>query len=224
MRARSWFSPGAAIRASARCIGCATRSRTAGRAPLEIEEHSHAGHGDGLCGGRVRSAVRRAARLPRHRSAEVQPANQIHRVPVHRRAAGRGAGDPPRRRRDPRAEGRSQGQRADVGHGRRAEGSGDGGASGRSSPSRRSSTGSTRRRTRWCCPRWVVGAVCEVPGGAFPSYAQGYYARNNAFYKAWDEIARERESFHAWIERHVLATADFAEFQAQPGRGRDADG
>ena len=54
-------------------------------------------------------------------------------------------------------------------------------------------------------PSWVVSAVCEVKGGAFPSYAQGYYPRNNAFYKAWDPIARERDSFQAWIERHVSA-------------------
>ena len=46
-----------------------------------------------------------------------------------------------------------------------------------------------------------------------PSYALGYYARDNSFYQRWDEIARERESFTGWIERHVLATADFAEFQ-----------
>src|SRR5579871_6695036 len=62
-------------------------------------------------------------------------------------------------------------------------------------------------------PSWVVGAVAEVNGGAFPSYAQGYYARNNAFYKAWDPISRERDTFQAWIERHVLGTADFAEFK-----------
>jgi glutaconate CoA-transferase, subunit A len=62
-------------------------------------------------------------------------------------------------------------------------------------------------------PGWVVGAVCEVPGGAFPSYALGYYARDNSFYRQWDEIARERASFTAWIERHVLATADFAGFR-----------
>ena len=43
-------------------------------------------------------------------------------------------------------------------------------------------------------PSWVVGAVSEVTGGAFPSYAHGYYPRNNAFYKAWDNIARERET------------------------------
>lgn len=58
-------------------------------------------------------------------------------------------------------------------------------------------------------PYWVVGAVCEVKGGAFPSYAQGYYSRNNAFYKQWDELSRERESFLAWMERHVLGTKDF---------------
>jgi glutaconate CoA-transferase subunit A len=62
-------------------------------------------------------------------------------------------------------------------------------------------------------PSWVVGAVAEVKGGAFPSYAQGYYARNNAFYKAWDPISRERETFQEWIKRHVLGTSDFAEFK-----------
>jgi glutaconate CoA-transferase subunit A len=62
-------------------------------------------------------------------------------------------------------------------------------------------------------PSWVVGSVCEVPGGAFPSYAQGYYQRNNAFYKAWDDIARDRDGFLAWIEKHVLGTADFAAYK-----------
>ncbi len=62
-------------------------------------------------------------------------------------------------------------------------------------------------------PSWVVGAVSEVKGGAFPSYAQGYYSRNNAFYKAWDPISRERGTFQAWIERHILGTGDFAEFK-----------
>ena len=43
-------------------------------------------------------------------------------------------------------------------------------------------------------PRWTVGAIAVVPGGAYPSYAQGYYKRDNAFYNAWDEIARERDT------------------------------
>jgi glutaconate CoA-transferase, subunit A len=61
-------------------------------------------------------------------------------------------------------------------------------------------------------PSWVVGAVCHVPRGAFPSYALGYYQRDNAFYKAWDDIARDRETFRAWITRHVLETDDFDGF------------
>ena len=62
-------------------------------------------------------------------------------------------------------------------------------------------------------PHWSIGAVCEVPGGAFPSYAHGYYARANAFYKQWDEVSRERDSFQRWIQRHVIDTADFAGFR-----------
>lgn len=53
-------------------------------------------------------------------------------------------------------------------------------------------------------PNWTVGAISVVPGGAFPSYAQGYYKRFNAFYKEWDGIARERESFLAWMKENVL--------------------
>jgi glutaconate CoA-transferase subunit A len=62
-------------------------------------------------------------------------------------------------------------------------------------------------------PYWVVSAVCEVKGGAFPSYAQGYYPRNNAFYKAWDAVAKDRDTFIAWMDRHVRGTRDFAEFK-----------
>jgi glutaconate CoA-transferase, subunit A len=62
-------------------------------------------------------------------------------------------------------------------------------------------------------PSWVVGTVAEVKGGAFPSYAQGYYKRNNAFYKAWDPISRERDTFQAWMERHILGTEDFEGFK-----------
>ena len=53
-------------------------------------------------------------------------------------------------------------------------------------------------------PHWTVSHVVEVPGGAFPSYAQGYYPRNNSFYKQWDEIARERDTFHKWMKDNVL--------------------
>ena len=53
-------------------------------------------------------------------------------------------------------------------------------------------------------PGWTVSAVVQVPGGAHPSYAHGYYKRDNAFYKKWDAISRERDSFRAWIDEHVL--------------------
>jgi glutaconate CoA-transferase subunit A len=52
-------------------------------------------------------------------------------------------------------------------------------------------------------PSWVIGAVVEAPGGARPSYAHGYYERDNDFYVAWDEIARDRDTFTAWIDEHV---------------------
>jgi glutaconate CoA-transferase, subunit A len=60
-------------------------------------------------------------------------------------------------------------------------------------------------------PSWLITAVSIVPGGAWPSYAQGYYPRDNRFYLAWDEIARERGAFTAWMERHVLGVRDHAE-------------
>jgi glutaconate CoA-transferase subunit A len=53
-------------------------------------------------------------------------------------------------------------------------------------------------------PAWTVSAIAQVPGGAYPSYAHGYYKRANAFYKAWDAIARERDTFLAWMRDNVL--------------------
>jgi glutaconate CoA-transferase subunit A len=53
-------------------------------------------------------------------------------------------------------------------------------------------------------PSWTIGAIACVPGGAHPSYAHGYYKRDNAYYKAWDAIARERDTFLSWIKQNVL--------------------
>ncbi len=53
-------------------------------------------------------------------------------------------------------------------------------------------------------PHWTIGAIAVVPGGAFPSYAYGYYQRNNAFYLAWDGVSRSRDAFGAWIDEHVM--------------------
>jgi glutaconate CoA-transferase subunit A len=53
-------------------------------------------------------------------------------------------------------------------------------------------------------PHWTVTAIAHVPGGAHPSYAQGHYKRDNAFYEAWDEIARSRDNFTAWMNENVM--------------------
>jgi len=59
-------------------------------------------------------------------------------------------------------------------------------------------------------PSVAVGAISVVPHGAHPSYADGYYDRDNAFYEAWDLIGRDRGRFQEWMEHHVLGTEDFA--------------
>jgi glutaconate CoA-transferase, subunit A len=57
-------------------------------------------------------------------------------------------------------------------------------------------------------PTWAVDYVAEVPGGAHPSYAHGYYDRDNAWYQAWDAISRDRDRFQRWLETEVLAAPD----------------
>jgi glutaconate CoA-transferase subunit A len=63
-------------------------------------------------------------------------------------------------------------------------------------------------------PAWVVTAVSVAPGGAHPSYAHGYYDRDNDFYRSWEGISRDRDTFLAWMKRHVLDTADVSAYHA----------
>lgn len=56
-------------------------------------------------------------------------------------------------------------------------------------------------------PNWIISGIVLAPHGAHPSYAQGYYQRDNAFYQGWDAISRDRETFLAWIREHVLGSA-----------------
>jgi len=66
-------------------------------------------------------------------------------------------------------------------------------------------------------PAWTVTAIACVPGGAHPSYAHGYYKRDNAYYKAWDAIARDRDGFLAWMKANVLEAGPevFAKYARQ---------
>jgi glutaconate CoA-transferase subunit A len=56
-------------------------------------------------------------------------------------------------------------------------------------------------------PSFVLTAVAVAPRGAYPSYAQGYYDRDNGYYRAWDAISRDRETFVAWLNENVLSGA-----------------
>jgi glutaconate CoA-transferase, subunit A len=61
-----------------------------------------------------------------------------------------------------------------------------------------------RRPDSVVLPSWVIDAVACVPHGAQPSYAHGYYERDNEFYVAWDAISRDRDGFTAWMREHIV--------------------
>jgi glutaconate CoA-transferase subunit A len=66
-------------------------------------------------------------------------------------------------------------------------------------------------------PHWTLAAVCEVPMGAHPSYAHGYYERDNAFCKEWEVISRDRAKFIEWMRAHILGTPNHAQFLQYAG-------
>ncbi|MBS8259188.1 CoA transferase subunit A [Roseibium polysiphoniae] len=53
-------------------------------------------------------------------------------------------------------------------------------------------------------PTWTVTSIAVVPGGAHPSYTQGYYGRDNGAYLEWDKIASDRDMFMDWMKANVL--------------------
>jgi glutaconate CoA-transferase, subunit A len=53
-------------------------------------------------------------------------------------------------------------------------------------------------------PQWVIGAVVEAPGGSRPSYSLGITDRDNDFYRSWDKLSRDRETFTKWMQENVL--------------------
>jgi glutaconate CoA-transferase subunit A len=53
-------------------------------------------------------------------------------------------------------------------------------------------------------PHWTIDAIAVVPGGAHPSYAHGYYARDNAAYLEWDNVSADRALFKSWMKTNVL--------------------
>jgi len=65
---------------------------------------------------------------------------------------------------------------------------------------------------RTLIPGTIVDAVVHEPYAAHPSYAQGYYDRDNAFYLAWDEISRDQARTEGWLEEWVYGVADRAAY------------
>ena len=73
---------------------------------------------------------------------------------------------------------------------------------------------------RTILPGLVVDAVVVEPLGAHPSYAQGYYDRDNAFYLEWDAISRDAESLERWLDEWVYGLADRSEYLDKLGDER----
>jgi glutaconate CoA-transferase, subunit A len=76
---------------------------------------------------------------------------------------------------------------------------------------------------RTIIPGFLVDAVVCEPWGAHPSYAQGYYDRDNDFYVAWDEISRDEKRLDEWMRDFVFSVADRSGYMEKMGhalRGR----
>lgn len=72
---------------------------------------------------------------------------------------------------------------------------------------------------RTLIPAMVVSAVCHVPYAAHPSYTQGFYDRDNAFYLEWDKLSASADGVRAWLDEWVYALPDRDAYWARLGAG-----
>lgn len=70
---------------------------------------------------------------------------------------------------------------------------------------------------RTLIPGFIVDAVCHVPYCSHPSYTQGYYDRDNAFYLEWDQISANPDELKAWLDEWVYGVKDRAEYWEKLG-------
>src|SRR5450759_2581875 len=70
---------------------------------------------------------------------------------------------------------------------------------------------------RTLIPGFIVSAVCHVPGAAHPSYAQGYYDRDNDFYLKWDKISENPDLVKAYLDEWVYGVRDRLEYWQKLG-------
>ncbi len=73
---------------------------------------------------------------------------------------------------------------------------------------------------RTLVPGLIVDAIVVEPWGAHPSYAQGHYDRDNAFYLAWDAISRDEALLQAWLDEWVRGVSGRAEYVEKLGAER----
>ena len=73
---------------------------------------------------------------------------------------------------------------------------------------------------RTMIPGLVVSAVCRVPYGAHPSYAQGYYDRDTEFYLRWDAMSRDPASLDRWLDEWVHGVPSREAYVEKLGLGR----
>jgi glutaconate CoA-transferase subunit A len=65
---------------------------------------------------------------------------------------------------------------------------------------------------RTVIPNLLVDAVVHQPRGAHPSYAQGYYDRDNRFYLEWDRVSRDESKTQAWLDEWVYGVQDWVHY------------
>lgn len=70
---------------------------------------------------------------------------------------------------------------------------------------------------RTMIPGIVVSAVCHVPFACHPSYAQGYYDRDNEFYLAWDKVSESLEATKQYLDEWVYGVKDRNEYWEKLG-------
>ena len=71
---------------------------------------------------------------------------------------------------------------------------------------------------RTMIPGIIVSAVCHVPYACHPSYAQGYYDRDNEFYLGWDKVSSSEETVKAWLDEWVYGVKDRDEYWKKLGK------
>ncbi len=71
---------------------------------------------------------------------------------------------------------------------------------------------------RTLIPGFIVSAVCHAPFASHPSYAQGYYDRDNEFYVKWDKISESEESVQAYLQEWVYNIKDREEYWQKLGQ------